>query len=135
MLKHPRELGFTLGLKIRIDEPASIMTRTSDASMSDVVYVALFAEETTRLEKGEALKVGQTKDSLMKRWKGIAGTFSRDNLRNNEIEDRRKWLKQAKGKEVAVWVKPAGKTSIGYAQGLTQHQFSTRCAEEEFLDE
>jgi hypothetical protein len=75
MLKHPQELGFTLGLKIRIDESASITTRTFDASMSDVVYVALFAEETTRLEKGEALKVGQTKGSLMNRWKGIAGTF------------------------------------------------------------
>jgi hypothetical protein len=135
MLKHPKELGFTLGLTIRISVPASIVA-TPDATARDVVYVALLAGNRKTIKKGDALRVGQTKRSLKSRWKGIAGIFSRDNLRDFEMEDRRKLLAEANGKEVAVWVKAAGKTTIPYAKGLTRsNRFSTRCAEEEFLDQ
>lgn len=100
-----------------------------------VVYVALFTEETGPLEKEDALKIGQTNNTLMSRWKPVVGIFRRDALRDNETEDRRKWLNIANGKEISVWMKPAGKIEIPYAQGLTRSLFSTRCAEEEFLDQ
>jgi hypothetical protein len=133
MLKHPQELGFTLGLKLFIDQPASII-HTPDASIRDVVYVALFGEDRT-LEKGSALKIGQTKGTALNRWRSIASLFTRNNLRGNEIQDRKKLQDVTQGREVVVWVRPAGKTSIPYAHGLTNHEFSTRSAEEEFLDE
>jgi hypothetical protein len=133
MVKHPERLGFKLGLKISIGQPASV-TPMTHASMRDVVYVALPTESTAPLKKGEALKIGQTKGSLIDRWKSIAGIFSRK-LRNNEMNDRRKWLEAANGKEVYVWVKAAGEVEIPYAKGLTRSRFSTRCAEEEFLDQ
>jgi hypothetical protein len=110
MLKHPQELGFTLGLKLLIDKPASIK-HTPDALIRDVVYVALFADDKT-LEKSTALKVGQTKGNVLSRWRGIARLFTRCNLRENEIQDRKKLQEFARGKEVAVWIKPAGKTSL-----------------------
>jgi hypothetical protein len=136
MLKHPEELGFTLGLIIRIGEPASIRTETPDASkVRDIVYVALLAENRGPLEKGDALKIGQTKGSLMGRWGPIAAIFQRGNLRNNEKDDRTKWLKVANGKEVSLWMRAAGKFEIPYAKGLTRSLFSIRGAEEEFLDQ
>lgn len=133
MLKHPQELGFTLGLKLFVDQPLSI-THTPDGSIRDVVYVALFADDRT-LEKGDALKVGQTRGTVLNRWRGIAKLFTSGNLRPNEIQDRKQLQELAQGKEVVVWIRPAGKTSIPYAHGLTHHEFSTRSAEEEFLDE
>jgi hypothetical protein len=48
MVKHPKQLGFKLGLKIRIGEPACITKKLPDAStVRDVVYVALLARHTT----------------------------------------------------------------------------------------
>jgi len=136
MVKHPEQLGFELGLKIRIGQPASIMDATPDAStVRDVVYVALLAEDRGPLKKGQALKIGQAAGTLMRRWMGIRRIFNpHRNLRPNEKNDLRKWLKVANGKEVFVWMKAAGKTQIPYAKGLTQRLFSTRGAEEEFLD-
>jgi hypothetical protein len=136
MVKHPEELGFTLGLKIHLSEPASVIQSTPDASMvRDIVYVALLTENIRPLEKGDALKVGQTKGNLMSRWGPIVGIFQRENLRNNEKDDRRKWLEVAIGKEVSIWLKAAGKIEVPYAKGLTKCLFSTRGAEEEFLDQ
>jgi hypothetical protein len=136
MLKHPEELGFTLGLEIRFGEPAHITTQSPDAlAVRDVVYVALLSENSRSLKKGDALKIGQTKGSLMSRWKPIAGIFGRDNLRNNEKDDRRKWLLVADGHDVSVWMKAAGRIEIPYAKGLTRSLFSTRFVEEEFLDQ
>ena len=136
MVKHPEELGFKLGLTIRLGEPALIIHSTPDAStVRDVVYVALLAEKIRPLEKGDALKIGQTKGSLMSRWGPIVGIFQRDNLRNNEKHDRRKWLEATTGKEISIWLKAAGKIEVPYAKGLTNCLFSTRGAEEEFLDQ
>ena len=138
MLKHPKDLGFKLGLKIRIGRPAYITKPTPpDAStLRDVVYVALLAEDSGPLEKGDTLKIGQAKGSLMSRWGRIVGIFKRGRkLRNNEKNDRRKFLKVANGKEVSVWMKEAGKIKIPYTKGLTRSLFSTRGAEEEFLDQ
>jgi hypothetical protein len=136
MVKHPEELGFKLGLKIRLSEPTSLIQSTPDASeVRDIVYVALFAEAIGPLKKGDALKVGQTKGSLMSRWGPIVGIFRRQNLRSNEKDDRRKWLEVAIGNEVSIWLKAAGKIEVPYAKGLTKCLFSTRGAEEEFLDQ
>ncbi len=137
MVKHPKELGFSLDLVIRIGEPAFITKDTPDAStVRDVVYVALLAENSGPLEKGDALKIGQTKGSLMSRWGGIVDIFQpRRKLRKNVKADRDKFLKVANGKEVSVWMKAAGKIEIPYAKGLTRSLFSTRGAEEEFLDQ
>lgn len=135
-VKHPQQLGFKLGLKIRIGKPARITREMRDAwTVRDVVYVALLAENSRSLKKGDALKIGQAKGSLMSRWRGIVGLFQRRKLRKNEKEDRRKWLDVANRKEVSVWMKRAGKTKIPYAKGLTRSRFSTRGAEEEFLDQ
>ncbi|HXC47379.1 MAG TPA: hypothetical protein VNU20_03745 [Candidatus Sulfotelmatobacter sp.] len=134
MVKHPEELGFKLGLKIRIGRPALIVQSTPDAStVRDVVYVALL-DENRLLEEKDALKVGQAKGTLLSRWRRLIGIFQRDNLRKNEMEDRRKWLEVANGKEVSVWMKSAGRIELPYAKGLTQSLFSSRGAEEEFLD-
>lgn len=138
MVKHPKELGFKLGLKIRIGEPASLKEVTPVAStVRDVVYVALLAEHSGPLEKSGALKIGQAKGTLMGRWQGIIGIFNRDrdNLRKNEQDDRERWLEVANGKEVLVWMKAAEKIEIPYAKGLAQGKFSIRGAEEEFLDQ
>jgi len=136
MIKHPRELGFKLGLVIRIGEPAFITKEMPDASkLHDVVYVALLAENSRSLEKGNALKIGQAKGSLMSRWGRLVSIFKRVKLRKNERNDRRKWLRAANGEEVSVWMKAAGKIEIPYAKGLTRSLFSTRGAEEEFLDQ
>ena|SRR6266576_1545624 len=136
MVKHPEELGFKLGLKIRIGEPAKI-TDTRDASeVKGVVYVALL-ENGRPFEKEDVLKIGQTKRRLIDRWRGIEGIFNRDKdtLRRSVRRDREKWLEVANGKDVSVWMREAGKTEVSYAKGLTQSLFSTRCAEEDFLDE
>lgn len=137
MIKDPEQLGFRLGLKIRIGQPASITQATRPATTDcDVVYVALLAENNRALKKGDALKIGQTRGSLMSRWKGIVGIFKpHRKLRKNEKNDLRKWLKLANGKEVSVWMKAAGKIKVPYAKGLTRSRFSTRGAEEEFLDQ
>jgi hypothetical protein len=136
MVNHPEQLGFKLGLKIHIGEPASITEEKREASTCDVVYVALPAEDNKPLAKGDALKVGQTGKSLKWRWQTIKRMFEPGRkLRGNEEEDRRKWLEVANGKEVSVWMKAAGKIEIPYAKGLTQSCFSTRCVEEEFLDQ
>lgn len=133
-LKHPKELGFKLAYKILIGEPAELVEEISEASLNrDVVYVALLLNNEP-LEKGSALKVGQSVD-LKARWNGIVGIFRRAKLRNNEREDRRRWLEAARGKEIAVYVKPAGQIEIPWARGLTQSTFSIRGAEEEFLDQ
>lgn len=135
MVKHPEELGFKLGLTIRIGEPTLITKETPDAStLRDVVYVALLAENNRTLGKRDVLKIGQT-TNFMGRWRGIVSLFKRDKLRKNEKDDRRKWLEVADGKEVEIWVKAAGKIEIPYAGGLTKSSFSTRGAEEEFLDQ
>ena len=136
MIKHPEQLGFKLGLRIRICEPASITEDTRAASeVRDVVYVAL-AESDGPLEKGDALKIGQTGGTLSARWRSMARIFRRgESLRPNEREDRRRWLEAADGNEVFVWMKAAGKIEIPYAKGLTRSLFSTRGAEEEFLDQ
>ncbi len=134
MLEHPEQLGFKLGLKIRIGQPASITLATPEAStVVDVVYVAL-SESSAALGKGDVLKVGQARGTLISRWGPLVRIFGRVNLRNNEMDDRRKWMEVAKGKEVAIWMKAAGKIEIPYAKGLTRSTFSTRGAEEEFLD-
>ncbi len=136
MLKHPEELGFKLGLKIRIGQPACITEENSEASTRDVVYVALPSEASNPLEKSHALKVGQAGGSLKRRWRGIVGIFEPGKkLRDNEKDDCRKWLEVANGKEITVWVKAAEKVEIPYAKGLTRSRFSSRCAEEEFLDQ
>jgi hypothetical protein len=132
-LKHPKELGFKLAYKILIDEPAQLVEETPEASANrDVVYIALLNDEP--LEKGSALKVGQS-NNLKVRWREIIGIFGRAGLQNNEREDRRRWLEVARGKKIAVWVEPAGQIEIPWARGLTESTFSTRCAEEEFLDQ
>lgn len=137
MLKHPKQLGFKLGLEIRIGRPAHISRpMPEDSKVRDVVYVALLTENRGSLEKGDAIKVGQTGRSLKIRWEGIEGIFGpRRKLRINEEDDRKKWLEVAKGKEVSVWMRKAGKIEIPYAEGLTQSVYSSRGAEEEFLDE
>lgn len=136
MVKHPKQLGFKLGLKIHIGEPAHITEDRPDASsVCDVVYVALLSENDGPLKKRDALKIGQAGGSLKERWERIIGIFRRDNLRPNEEEDRRKWLEVANGKEVSVWMRKAGTIKISYATGLTRSLFSTRWAEEEFLDQ
>jgi hypothetical protein len=134
MVIHPKRLGFKLGLRIRIGEPASITEEPDAKADRDVVYVAL-VETSGLLKKGDVLKIGQTGGTLSARWRGIAGIFGPKNLRRNEKEDRRRWLKEADGTEVSVWVKKAAKMRIPYAKGLTRTRFSIRCAEEEFLDE
>jgi hypothetical protein len=135
MVKHPEELGFELGLKIRIGEPALIPARYDPSKLHDVVYVAVLTEEGRPFQKRDVLKIGQTGRTLIARWTGIAGIFSRDKLRVNEKEDRRKWLEAANGKEVFVWVRKAGEFEIPYAKELSQSRFSTRWMEEEFLDQ
>jgi hypothetical protein len=136
MLKHPRELGFTPGLTIRIGEPAHIMEKKSEAGIRDVVYIALFATQKGKLKKGDALKVGQTGGTLEGRWKGIREIFKPGRrLRANVESDRKKWLDAANKKEVLVWMKPAEKIKLPYVDGLTRNRFSIRCAEEEFLDQ
>ena len=99
MVKHPKQLGFKLALKIRIGRLTLITRATPDAStVPDVVYVALLAENSGSLEKGDALKIGQAKGSLMSRWGRIVGIFKRGRkLRNNEKNDRRKWLEVPNG--------------------------------------
>jgi hypothetical protein len=137
MVTHPEQLGFVLGLKIRIGQDAS-MVETDVARKVfpfGVVYVALFADQGTRLKKGDALKIGQTAKSLKSRWALTLGIFKPGRkLRGYEIEDRDEWLAKAQGKEVCVWMKPAGEIKIPYAEKLTRQHFSTRLAEEEFLD-
>jgi hypothetical protein len=133
MIKHPKELGFTLALKIHIGQPAHMTEPTPNAPLKDVVYVIL-DEDAKELERGDAFKIGQTGD-LMRRCTGLVGIFNRNNLRENEREDRDKWLKAADRKQVSVWVRAAGKIEVPYAKGLTETFFSTRCAEEEFLDQ
>ena len=138
MVKHPKELGFKLGLRIQIGEPAEIIERRPDAeAVKDVVYVTLLSDNGGPLEKGDALKIGQTKGNLVDRWRGIEGIFNRDKdtLRRSVRRDREKWLEVADRKDVSVWMREAGKTEVSYAKGLTQSLFSTRCAEEDFLDE
>jgi hypothetical protein len=136
MVKHPKQLGFKLGLKIFIGEPATITEETPDAStVTDVVYVALLAENSGSLKKRDALKIGQTGGTLKKRWQGIVGLFRRDNLRPSERLYRKRFLKVANRKEVFVWMREAGKIEIPYANGLRPSVFSSRGAEEEFLDE
>lgn len=135
MVKHPRELGFKLGLRIRIGKPARI-TGEPAAKTKDVVYVALLAGRSGTVNKRDVLKVGQTGRTLMQRWQGIMRIFDpKRKLRSNEREDRRKWLEAASGRDVWVWVKRAENVKIPYAKGLVERRFSTRCAEEEFLDE
>jgi hypothetical protein len=137
MVKHPKQLGFKLGLKIRIGKPARITKDTPVASaVHDVVYVALLAEGSRRLKKGDALKIGQAKGSLKSRWGRIVGIFKPDRkLRNNEKNDLRKWLEVANAKEISVWMKAAEKIEIPYAKSLTRRLFSARWTEEEFLDQ
>jgi hypothetical protein len=137
MVKRPKHLGFKLGLKVHIGRPSFITKATPDASkVRDVVYVALLAGKSGALKKGDALKIGQTGGTLRRRWRGIVGIFDPSRrLRNNEKDDRDKFLKVAKGKEISVWMREAGKIEIPYAKGLTRVIFSTRAAEEEFLDE
>jgi hypothetical protein len=135
MIKHPKKLGFTLGLKIRIGEPAHITEKSESSKLSNVVYVALLDKHGRSFEKADVLKIGQTGRTLITRWRGIARIFHRDKLRNNEREDRRKWLKAANGREVSVWVKRAGEYKIPYAKGLSKSRFSTRWVEEHFLDQ
>jgi hypothetical protein len=137
-VKHPKKLGFKLVLEVRFGE-REIKKVTPDAStICDVVYVALLAENGRSLKKGDVVKVGQTgqtKGSLMHRWKGIVGLFQGRKLKKNEREDRRRLLKAAKRKKVSVWAKAACKIKIPYAKGLTLSHFSARGAEEEFLDQ
>jgi hypothetical protein len=140
MVEHPKKLGFELGLKIRIGGRSSATTITEEwprASVLDVVYVALLPETGRTLEKGDALKIGQTKGSAKSRWKSIASLFKGKKLRNNENNDRMRLLMHAKGKEISVWVKEAEKVEIPYIKKLLnpKKSFSMRCAEEEFLDE
>jgi hypothetical protein len=72
----------------------------------------------------------------MDRWKCIVGIFKRGRkLKNVEKIFARKWLREVGGEEVSIWMRKAGKIRIPYAKGLTGCSFSTRCAEEEFLDE
>src|SRR5437763_758528 len=134
MIKHPKELGFKLGLKIRIGEPAEIID--PDASTAKkVVYVALLSENGRSLKKGDALKIGQTGVTLRQRWERTLGICRRKKLRPNEEEDRRIFLERTNGKEISVWMREAGEIEVPYAKGLTQNFFSTRWAEEEFLEE
>src|SRR5215467_8691134 len=136
MREHPEKFDFRLGLKIRIDQPATITDPTDDArNLRGIVYVALFSDHTGPLEKGDALKVGETKRTLLQRWRGIASIFGNRKLRPNEKEDRDKFLREAHGKDVYVWMKEADKIEIPYAKGPSPNRFSIRGAEEEFLDE
>jgi hypothetical protein len=140
MAKHPEKIsGFKLGLTFRIHQNRvqdSVYKKPSYTK--DVVYVALLAGSHEHLKKSEIIKVGQTSGTLMDRWKRTLSIFNpaKKSLRDNEKEDRRKWLKQANGKEVHVWVKKAGKIKINY-KGLPKqfHQkfYSKRWAEEELL--
>lgn len=132
MLKHPKHLGFSYGLKIHIGTPSRILEETHEASeLVDVVYVALGEGP-----KPVYYKVGQTKWTLLRRWNSTLRIFNRENEnRVTEQLSRAAWLKKLRGKNIEVWVKPASKISIPYAKGLSSSKFSARCAEEEFLDE
>jgi len=145
MVKHPREFGFKLGLKTRIGvPPGKPKYEPEGLRVRDVVYVALLTENSGPLEKGDALKIGETGKTLKNRWDGIVGIFGDRHLKRNEQHDRERFLhacgmespeEVANGKEVFVWMKKAERIEIPYAKGLTQSLFSSRCAEEEFLDE
>lgn len=134
MVKHPEQLGFKLGLRIHIGKPASVTTESPDAkTVRDVVYVALLTKNIRPLKKGDAIRVGQTGGTLMRRWLGIAGIFNRAHVRQNEQRDRERLLQEADGKEVFVWMKKAGKIKIPYTKGLTQSDFSSRGRKKYFL--
>jgi hypothetical protein len=137
MVRHPKRLGFKLGLKIRIGRPAKIIKATRDAqNTQEIVYVALIAEKRSLLKKGDVLKIGQTGRTLKERWEDICRIFEPGRkLRKNEKHDRDKWLEAADGRTVAVWAKVAEKVEVPYAKGLTRSRFSLRWAEEEFLDQ
>jgi hypothetical protein len=118
MIKHPKELGFTLGLKIRIGEPALITERSESSKLSDVVYVALLDEQGRSFEKGDVLKIGETGGTLAARWARTAGIFGGKKIRPNEMGDRRKWLDAANGKEMSVWVKKRENTKFPTPKGF-----------------
>jgi hypothetical protein len=52
-MKLPKDYGFELALKIRIDNLTQITFKTDVANLSDVVYVAIAPD-------GSCCKVGQT---------------------------------------------------------------------------
>lgn len=51
MVKHPKQLGFELGLRIRIGEPAHIAAKYESSKLRDVVYVALLHEHGKSFKK------------------------------------------------------------------------------------
>ncbi len=117
MLKHPKQLGFKLGLTVQIARPAKV-TLTPLALTKDVVYVALVAGKIKPLKKGEALRVGQTRKSLGARWRSGVSVLGTRRLRPNERQDRMRWLDAANGKKIEVWVKQAEQFKIPYAKEL-----------------
>lgn len=122
--KLPEKLGFELGLIFHVAEPASIKNQTPAALLEDVVYVAVSGDEV--------VKVGETSGSLLERWNGIRGIFGTRQLKPTEEKSRREWLEAVGGKDVAVWVRKAGRFTAPYMpDGFSG---STRNAEEEALD-
>jgi len=121
---HPKEFEFELGLVLHVDEPASIKDPTPASTTTDVVYVALL--------DGEAIKVGETSKSLLERWNSLASIFGTRRLKPTEAKARRCWLDAAGGKNVEVWVRPAGRFTPPYMP--SGFSGSTRNAEEEALD-
>jgi hypothetical protein len=138
-VKHPRQLGFTLAFKVRLNSRDPKLIDDAVAKVRDAVYVAIPSEGDDRLfiNKGYAVRVGQVGGTVLGRWRGILGIFGADRkLRENEKSDRDKLKKAVGRKELSIWVRKARDIAVPYAKGLTKkNSFSTRWAEEVFLDE
>ena len=118
MVKHPRQLGFKLALKVDFHASDLTVVDAAAAKTRDVVYVAIPGDSgSARLNKRDAIKVGQTGKTLKARWKRTLHIFLEGaNIRPNEKNDAINLLKCANSKEVSVWMRKAGKNSSPVCQ-------------------
>ncbi|MCP3056805.1 hypothetical protein [Aurantimonas marianensis] len=131
MVSHPCKLGFERGIIFQVSENLDITQRDSTAAArrtKDIVYVAL-------LTSGNALKVGETGNTLSWRWNPMIqmiGSKSTRALKPNELRDQEKLRSACRGECVEVWFKRPSKLTIGNEQ-LPAIDFVSRYAEEALL--
>ena len=130
--KHPRELGFRLGLAVWVsqtDQIERVDWEEDVKGLRDFVYVAVRSD-------GVVLKVGETGGTLHDRWDGIlrlvAAQPAQRRYRPSEWKARDEWRKQVQGQSFEVWLKCPDLIRLEYC-GM-QIAVRSRNAEEAFLD-
>jgi hypothetical protein len=133
-MKHPRELGFERGYRIRVDNSGAVteFEHLNVSTKQASVYIAI-------RDDGVCVKVGKigTTNSLRGRWQRVfnmLGPMPLAGLRQNESNDSKKLRRLLLGYSFEIWFRPSSTYTVNLCDEFGSYELAIGDAEEEYLD-